>query len=271
MFQVNQSGEKKDKRRFEFPLKLIIWCLPTLILLLIGIFGIGIIPNRDSLPSFVTIAMIGLIITRIIFLLRSKSKFIIKALLLVVWIVIFLVVGFLGLFMSRTIHHVIKTDTQIRFEADIPRLFLESVSAPIEVGTTESTEYHMFARSALIFESRSWILLCRYNEEEYERAIESMEERFHFRTDALGTGYYDDDGVEIVDDPYAMIGDERFRMVYPEDGNISDYFYKDCALIMTNDVKHQIAYIVFHDYDLDMTASLEEIINEYCGWKYLCL
>ena len=97
-----------------------------------------------------------------------------------------------------------------------------------------------------------------------------MKERFHFRTEPLGTGYYDDDSVEIMDDPYTTIGDELFRMIEPGDGSTSD-FYEDCVLIMTNDVKHQTAYIVFHEFDLDMTTSLEELINENCGWKYLRL
>ena len=78
MLQANRFRETTEKWFSESVVRLIIWCTPTLILLLIGIFWIGIIPNRDSLPSFVTIAMIGLIITRIIFLLRSKSKFIKK-------------------------------------------------------------------------------------------------------------------------------------------------------------------------------------------------
>ena len=270
MFEANQSSEKKDKSRFESVVKLIIWCMPSLILLLINILWIGILPNRDSLFSFVAIAMTGLIVTRIIFLLRSQRKAGVKAALLIVWIVIFVAVGFFDLFMPRTIHRVIKVDAQSRFEADIPRLFLESVSAPIEVGTTESTEYHMFSWSAAIFESRSWILLCQYNGDEYERAFASLEERFHFRTEPLGTGYYDDNHVEIVDDPHTVIGNERFRMIDPGDGD-SSYFYKECFLIMTNDAKHQIAYIAFSDDDLDMTKGLEELINEYCGWKYLHL
>ena len=271
MFQANQSGKiMKEKRRFESMARLIIWCMPTLILLLISVFWIRIIPNRESLPSFVLIATIGLIITRIIFLLRSPRKAGIKAALLVLWIVIFVVAGFIGLLTGRMTHHIIKADAQSRFEADIPHLFLESVSAPIKVGTTESIEYHTFSWSALIFESRSWILLCRYNEEEYERAIASLEEPFRFRTEPLETGYYDDDRVAIVDDPYTTIGDECFRILDPGDGDNS-VFYKGCFMIMTNDAKHQIAYIAFSDDDLDMTESLEALINEYCGWKYLNL
>ena len=97
-----------------------------------------------------------------------------------------------------------------------------------------------------------------------------MEERFSFRTEPLGTGYYDDNHVEIVDDPYTVIGDEYFRILVPEDGDTS-CFYKGCFLIMTNDTKHQIAYIAFSDIDLDMTESLEALITDYCGWKYLHL
>ena len=84
MFQANQSSEKKAKCRFESVVKLIIWCMPTLILLLISILWIGILPNRDSLFSFVAIAMTGLIVTRIIFLLRSQRKAGVKAALLIV-------------------------------------------------------------------------------------------------------------------------------------------------------------------------------------------
>ncbi len=244
--------------------------MPAPVLLLIGAFWIGIIPNRDSLLSFVAIAMTGLIVTRIIFLLRSRRKNAAKAGPLTAWIAILVAVIFFGLFMPRTIHHVIKADAQNRFEADIPRLFLKSVSVPIDVGTADSTEYHMFTRSAAIFESRSRILLCRYSEEEYERAVASAEERFRFRTEPLGTGCYDDDHAEIADEPYTVIGDGLFRMLDPGDGDNSS-FYKGCFLIMTNDVKHQIAYIAFSDDDLDMTRSLQELIKGYCGWNYLRL
>ena len=270
MLQTYISGEKKEKRCHESVIKLIIWCAPTLILLLIIVFWSGIIPSQSSDLLIVIIALMGLIITRIIFLLRSPKKAATKAALILVWIVIFVVVGFFGLLLGRTIHHVIKTDAQSRFEADIPHYFLESVSAPIEVGSPKTTEYHTYSRSFSIFYSDSWILSCWYNEEEYTKTVTSIEEHFRFRTEPLGTGYYDENHIEIVDDPYTMIGDELFRMLVPGDGDISD-FYKSCFLIMTNDKNHQIAYIAFSDEDLDMIESLEDLINDYCGWKYLQL
>ena len=264
MFQANHSGKKTEQLSFEFAIKLMIWCMPALILLLIGILGIGIMPNQDSLPSLIAIILIGLIITRIIFLLRSTRKAVSKAALLVSWIIILAVVAFFGLFMSRTIHHVIKADAQSRFEADIS----SKLPKPIEAGAAKSLEYHAFFWSGLIYESRTRILLCQYDEEGYQRAISSIDERLHFRTEPIGTGYYDNDRVEIMDEPYSMIGDERFRMVYPGDGDASD-FYKMSYLIMTNETKHQIAYIAYYDFDLDMAESLEKLITEYSGWKYL--
>ena len=268
MPQANRSGETKEERRFAPVARLIIWCAPALILLLVSVFRIGVIPNRGSLPSLAAIALAGLIVTRIVFLLASRRNAGKKAALLAVWIAIFAAVGFIAVFMPRTVHRAVKTDAQSRFEADIPRLFAESVSAPIEIGTAESAEYHTFDWSALAFGSRSWVLLCRYDEEEYERAAASVEERFRFRTEPLGTGRYDDDGAKIVDDPYAVIGNDRFRMLDPADGDVSE-FYKGCFLVMTNDIERQIAYIVFSDDDLDTAESLEALIAEYRGVKYL--
>ncbi len=271
MSQTDRSRNAETGNLSGSAVKLMIWCLPATVLLLISVFLIGIIPSRTSLASLVMIAAMGLIITRVIFLLRSPRKIGVKAALSVVWLVIFVVAGFFNIFMPRVIHHVMKADAQSRFEADIRYMLLpRSDFAPMEVGTTESIELHTFSRTALIFESSSRILLCRYHAEEYEKAIASMAERFRFRTEPLGTGYYGDDHAEITDDPYAVIADGCFRILAPGDGDDSD-FYKGCFLVMTNDIKHQIGYIAFSDPDLDVTESLEYLINEECGWKYLHL
>lgn len=258
------------KCRRETAVRLIIWCAPALVLLLIGVFGFGIIPNLVSVPCLDMIAGAGLAVTRIIFLFRSPAKAGKKAVLTAVWIGIFAAACFICLLMPRTVHHGFRTDARSRFEADVSRLFPESVSAAMETGTAESAEYHTFTWSVIIFDSRSWTLLCRYGEEEYEKAAAAVEERFRFRTEPLETGYYDDRQAERTADPYALIGDERFRMAEPGDGDTYD-FYKRCFLVMTDDVKRQIAYIAFSDDDLDMAESLEKLINEECGWKYLGL
>ena len=84
----------------------------------------------------------------------------------------------------------------------------------------------------------------------------------------MGTGRFDENRVEITIEPYAMIGDDCFRILLPEDGN-SDPFYQECLLIMNNDVKRQIAYIILTDYDLDYAEDLTAFINEECGWRLI--
>ena len=241
-----------------------IWCLPTLSLLFIGFFGIGLIP---TIPSFFIIAVIGLIVTRLIILLRARRKPGVKAALVILWIVIFVITGYVSLFFPWKLHQCVKADAQSKFEARASALYPEFFSAPLEIGMASSTEFHTFI-DFWIFESRAYTLLCTYNEEEYEKAIWFMEDRYRFRTEPIGTGCFDDKHLETKIEPYAMIGVDCFRIFYPEDGD--DFtFYKECLLFMKNDVEHKVAYIVFSDLDLDMAESLAEFINESCGWKYI--
>ncbi|MBR3019445.1 MAG: hypothetical protein IKH57_20600 [Clostridia bacterium] len=247
----------------------LIWCLPTLALLLIGIFGIGLIPE---LPSFLMILVIGLIVTRIIFLLRSRRGPGVKISLIIVWVVIFVIAGFISLFLPWKIYRCVKADAQSRFEAKISNLYpsglyQEAFTVPFEIGTVNATEFHTFI-NFWVFESRAYTLLCAYNEEEYEKATALMEDRCSFRTEQLETGRLNDGHAEIKIDPYTMIGNNFFRIVLPENGNHFP-FYKECFLIMKNDVERQIAYIAFSDIDLDEAENLTEFIVEYCGWKYI--
>ena len=115
--------------------------------------------------------------------------------------------------------------------------------------------------------SRAGPIRCSIlDEAEYKNALASLEDRYRFRTEPLGTGRFDEERVEITIEPYAMIGDDCFRVLWPEDGN-SYWFYKECLLIMNNDAKRQIAYILFTDGDLDYAEDLTEFINYYCGWS----
>ena len=72
-------------------------------------------------------------------------------------------------------------------------------------------------------------------------------------------------------EPYTRIGDDFFRVLLPRDGEreFTDEFYKGCILIVTNDVRHEIGYIAFSDFDLDMAEDLAEFLNDYCGWEHI--
>ncbi len=271
----------------EQAVKLIIWCTPTLALLLIGfflrgwmpdlrsvtsymlvsIFGIGLVPNHSSIPALLTIPAVGLIFTRMIFALRSRRKAVIKALLIAVWLIILAIVSFFSIFIPRTLHWTLhfqtETNARSRFETRVM-----NHAIPLETETASSAEYHEVIHEAGIFESCAYVLLCNYGEADYKEALASLEDRCGFRTAPLGTGCFDENHVEMTIEPYAMIGDDRFRVISPEDGSFSD-FYKGCLLLMNNDAKRQIGYILFYDPDLDWAEDFSEFINEYCGWKYI--
>lgn len=268
--------------------KLMIWCAPTLTLLLIGflfrgwipqdysvlsyiiisIFGIGLVPDQASIPTLILLLAVGLIFTRMIFVLRSRRKAGIKAALAVLWLTILGIVGLSSIFLPRTLHFQTKTNAQNIFEARAATVYPKNDSFPLEIKTASSVEYHEVTNFAFIFESNSYTLLCDYNEAAYKEALASLEGRCDFRTEAMGTGRYDENHAEITIEPYAMIGNDCFRVLFPEDGD-PFMFYKGCRLIMANDVKRQIAYIVFTDQDLDYAENLTEFINEDCGWKYI--
>jgi hypothetical protein len=278
-----------NESRKELPeqaVKLIIWCAPTLALFLIGfflrgwmpdlnsissymlvsIFGVGLVPNHSSIPALLTIPAVGLIFTRMIFALRSRRKAVIKALLIAVWLIILAIVSFFSIFMPRTLHFQTETNARSRFETRAAKL--EDHAIPLETETASSAEYHEVIDRAVIFESRAYVLLCNYGEAEYKEALAALEDRCGFRTAPLGTGRFDENHAEMTVEPYAMIGDGRFRVISPADGSFSD-FYKGCLLLMNNDAKRQIGYILFYDPDLDWAEDFSEFINEYCGWKFI--
>ena len=116
--------------------------------------------------------------------------------------------------------------------------------------------------------SQSYTLLCTYDEAGYKEAAAALEARCAFRTEPLGTGRYDDAHRETTVAPYATIGEDRFRVLLPENEK-EGMFYKECLLIMNNEAKRQIGYILFYDPDVDLAEDFSEFINEYCGWKYI--
>ncbi len=236
--------------------------------MLVSVFSVGLTPHQFSLPALIPLLAVGLIFTRMIFVLRSRRKAVVKAILIAVWLIILAIVSFFNVFLPRTLHFQTKTNARSIFEARAAAVYPKDYAIPLEINTASSVEYHEVIDIAFIFESDSYTLLCDYGEAEYKEALAALEGRCDFRTEAMGTGRYDDNHAEITIEPYAAIGDDRFRVLFPEDGD-SYWFYNGCRLIMTNDAKRQIAYIVFTDYDLDYAEDLTAFINEYCGWKYI--
>ena len=259
--------EENGNKRTNALTKILIWCLPSLALVLIGIFGFGIMISGRSMFTLVTLVLIGLIFTRIIFLLISNRKPSLKIGIMSAWIFILAIAGLVLLMMPRQMHTCTKTDAVGKFEAEAASCYPESFTVPMDIGDPESVEYHTFKISMVIFESNSYTLLCRYDEAGYEAAVAALEEGYSFRTEPMGTGTRDEDDQPVTINPYVSIGDDHFRVLYPDNGEGD--FFKLCLIVATNDADHEIAYILFRDADLDLADDLPAFINEYCGWQYI--
>ncbi len=259
--------EAKNARRFpRWAETLLIWCVPTLVILLLYVYVIGLVFDWYSFLTFCAILALGLIITRVIFVLRSDRIVSAKVWRCVLWLLLLVVFWFFSLFLPRVTHHVTGVDAPGRFEAELSQAYPMSFPDGVEIGSPQSAELHRSCMSAFIFRSRSYTLLCRYDAAEYEAEKTALETRYMFRTEPLLTEYpIRDETVQTIE-PYALIGNDVFRFVRPVDGD-SDMFFKKCLLVVTNDVEREIGYIVFDDFDLDYARDLTEFLNNECGWK----
>ena len=259
----------------------LIWCAPTLFFLLVDTAIFGLVPEKETIFTFCLIPLFGLMVTRLILLFRSRRSIGAKIGLTVLWLLLQAALWFVALFFPINLHHCVREDAPERFEARFsemhfmairPESSAKSLLFPLELGTPEALEYHSYDTSGLvIFQSQSCTLLCRYADENYDAAKAALEARYSFRTELMDTEHaYRDKQVKQIE-PYTRIGDDFFRVLLPrdEESGFYDSFYKNCILIVTNDVRCEIGYIVFSDFDLDMAEDLAVFLNDYCGWKHI--
>ena len=261
--------------------KALIWCGPTLFFLLVDTAIFGLVPEKKTVATFCLIPLFGLMVTRMIFLFRSRRSVGAKIGLTILWLLLQALLWIFALFFPINLYHYNQEAAPEQFEDHFSKLYYLSPTQqdtpkrllfPLELGTPEALEYHSYDTSGLvIFQSQSCTLLCRYGEEDYEAAKAALEARYRFRTELMNTEYsFGDKQVKQIE-PYTHIGDDFFRVLMPRNGEreFDGAFYKFCILIVTNDVRREIGYIAFADFDLDVAENLAEFLNDYCGWKHI--
>ena len=262
---------KKERKRTpaQWAVLLLIWCGPTLLLWLLTIPDALRAPEWPTGLALFLLAQIGLIVTRLIFLFRSSRSVGAKIWRAVVWIIVMALIGLLCLLLLPSVHYrCTSEDAQNKFETAAAKHGYGSEIVSLELGAPQSVKLYTYNWAWLIFSSESSTLLCRYGEEDYPEAKAALETRYSFRTEPMGNGF----DPEIFLPPYVSIGDDSFRVVQPEDGKgymDEGDFYKHCFLIVTNDAEHEIGYVVFFDYDLDMAEDLTTFLQDECGWRLI--
>ena len=261
--------------------KTLIWCGPTLFFLLVDTAIFGLVPEKETIFTFCLIPLFGLMVSRLIFLFRSRRSVGAKIGLTILWLLLQALLWIFALFFPINLYHYSQESAPEQFEDHFSKLYYLSTTPqdtpkrllfPLELGTPEALEYHSYDTSGLmIFQSQSCTLLCRYADEDYEAAKAALEARYRFRTELMNTEYsFGYKQVKQIE-PYTRIGDDFFRVLMPRDGEreFDGAFYKFCILIVTNDVRREIGYIAFSDFDLDMAEDLAMFLNDNCGWKHI--
>ena len=251
--------------------KLLIWCAPTLALILLDVLVLGLVLKRSTVITFCTIPVRGLVLTRLIFLLRSRRSAAAKVWRAALLLVLLFVLFFLYTLMPATFYRRTDQDAQTRFEKELSEAFPDAAFLPLALGTPKSLVYHSYDDVFLFWISRSGTLLCQYDEADYLNEKAELEARCRFRTELLDTKYPFGEQETKKIEPYVTMGDDFFRFLLPEDGTPAylDSFFKKCLLVVTNDAKHVIGYIFFYDFDMDYVEDLPTFLTECCGWDYI--
>ncbi len=261
-----------NRRMPKWAADLLIWCCPTVALILAFVCIQGLTPNRRTVIALIMLLLVGLIVSRLIFLLRSQRTAGAKIWRSIVWTILLSVLCFFGFFFFFILgehHRSIKTNAQSKFEATVETILPEVLPVPMELGSPESVVLHKHVIRFIVFQTYSYTLLCRYDPAGYEAEKAALDARYDFRTEPLDTGR--GNGSEnVLIEPRVSIGNDEFRFLYPKDGD-SQYteFYKESFLIVTNDETREIGYILFIDLDLDYMEDLTEFVTDYCGWNYI--
>ena len=165
-------------------------------------------------------------------------------------------------------------DAAAEFEAAVAREDPEALAAlsPLERGNAEAETCYTYESTDALSTTCCYVLLCRYEAEDYPAEKAAVETRYVFRTKPLETGKVEN-GKALTISPYARIGGDEFRFVLPEDDpenkNIHYCFYHCSVMIVTNDTEKEIGYLFFKDKELDVAEDLTEFLNNYCAWKLI--
>ncbi len=271
LFVLFNYLRKNTKRLQDWAQNLLIWCCPAIVLIAVFLSK----PNSYTVLGNVVVCglsiLFGLIVTRLIFLFRSHRTVGGKIWRCVIWSIVLIVLLLFSLFFFSlgTSHRSTKINAKQRFEAEVERVLPDAISTPLELDSPRSVVLHKFMINYAPFVTRADILICQYDDAAYETAKTTLENRYSFRTELLENDYADDPEKKLLE-PYAEIGDDHFRILYPNDGDDQAWgFYKRSIWVVTNDNKREIGYILFNDFDLDYVDDLPEFFNDYCGWKYV--
>ena len=99
---------------------IITWIVPAAAFVA-GMLVMGIVPDSFSMISFVFAIGLGLMLTRIIFIIRARRPSSYKTWRLILWFFLLAFFGFVFLFLPKDTHRCSAADAQSKFEAVVSK------------------------------------------------------------------------------------------------------------------------------------------------------
>ena len=144
-----------DERKHLLPkwaVNLLIWLLPVLILLALCIRA-GCVFAWTNAAVFIIMILIGLTVTRLIFLFRSERTVSAKVWRALVWGILLVVFVCLSFFVPFEIHRTTHKNAQERFETAVAKKLPDALATSLELGAPDSVVCHTRVISSPIWKT----------------------------------------------------------------------------------------------------------------------
>ncbi len=135
-----------------------------------------------------------------------------------------------------------------------------------EIDDYQEIEYYYFYSNMRLFESDTYVLVSKYDVDEYEKQKAIIEQKYIFETESHTVKHLDE---EITCHPYAEIDGFLFRRIKGEEAGIYESYPKKVFIVGTNDETHEVVYIDFYDFDIDYIIYFDSFVKNDCGWRYI--
>ena len=254
------------KERLTLP-RIIAIVLLSLIPLVVTVLGLRVILTGTFITSGVLLAFFILpccLMAGSFFLITSKTKPLVKALLMLP-----ILVAFVLLFAEAiVIGPMISLDRYENSEAAEDYAANEKRVAAMpnleDLGSPEAIEFYRYRYFAFVsFEWDADTLICRYAEDDYAAEKARLDERYIFQTEPMRVY-----GDSTLCYPTAEIDGYSFRAL-SVGGEYEINYPKQLMLVGTNDETQEIVYLASDDPELDYLDDLSGYILDECGWQHI--
>lgn len=207
-------------------------------------------------------AFLGLLAWCLLSRRKGWLRYTLAGVLLSAFIVVYLVSVFVPSY-TRVNHYKGEEAQQQYNTLQQEKTLLPEIS---DLSTSAHPEYYKAKRALWFFVSETDYLICTYPPEEYEVQKAKLDREYIFQTEPV-TINGDNCQPTVEMDGYV------FRMLsvtaYEEMTGYFQGYPHQVILVGYSDESREIVYLAYEDPDLDTIPSLEEFLQDECGWKYI--